>query len=230
MGIEALDAIHQVSVTENVAMRLRQAVLDGRLKPGMKLREQTLCEELGVSRTPLREAFRILQAERILDYEPYIGVKVARFSKKFLQESWEIRRLVESYAARLCAERLTEEDRAEYERMLRLMEQIDVKDVEKFEAWDEQFHFLLARKSGNNELEQMIVNLWTKTSFLRKIALFKSSNRAMASRVEHLDVLRAILSADAKEAESMMQLHFFRSEDDVAVSEFFASGEVEEEV
>jgi len=225
--MERLPTICQISATENVATLLRQAVLDGRLKPGMKLREQALCEELGVSRTPLREAFRILQAERVLEYEPYTGVKVARFSARFLRETWDIRRITESYAARLCAERFEETDRGEYEAMLAEMEQANIHDVEAFETCDEKLHFLMAKKCGNHELEQMIINLWHRTVFLRKIALYKSNRRMRASKTEHLGVLKAILEKDATAAERLMHDHFFESVKDVAASDFFLENEEE---
>jgi len=224
MGINSLNSINQKSATENVASLLREAVLDGRLKPGEKLREKELCEELGVSRTPLREAFRILQVERLLVHEPYIGVKVAHFSKKFLKETWEIRKVLESYAAGQCVVNFTEADRCEYQEILDKMENISLDDLVEFEKADENLHMLIAQKSGNMELEQMIINLWQTTTFLRKVALYKSHTRVASSKAEHISILSSILSGNEKLAIDLMRKHFINSENDVELSEFFSGG------
>jgi len=229
MENKLLESINHTSSTENVANLLREAVLDGRLKPGMKLREQALCEELGVSRTPLREAFRILQVERLLDYEPFIGVRVARFSSTFLRETWDIRNTLESFAVEQCITNFVESDRNEYLEILDLIKKLDLSNVVVFEEYDEKLHMLIASKSRNSELEQMIIDLWKRTAFLRKVALYKSIKRVASSQLEHINILNAILSLDKVRAKKQMWCHFINSKSDVELSAFFSEGMTIEE-
>ena len=210
------------TVAEVVADALREAVLNGTLNPGEKLREKAICDQMGISRTPLREAYRILQMENLLVYEPYVGVKVAYFSPTFLNENWDIRMVLEAHAARCCGTKSINVELAEFQTMLIAMRVADANNQE-FENLDEAFHLLVARKSCNTALYNQIKHLWNITNFLRKISLYKAG-RSQKSKEEHIAVLEAILDRDANRAHESMWNHLLNSKQDVETSDFFVQG------
>ena len=135
---------------------LREAIIKGKLKPGERLMEMQLAEELGVSRTPVREAIRKLELEGLVIMIPRRGAYVADLSIKDVAETFEIRLALEALAASLAAERITPEECEEMDRLLeRIGESIRQNDVKQTAALDEEFHNLLYQASRNDRLVQI---------------------------------------------------------------------------
>ena len=142
---------------EVVYETLREAIKTGGLTPGERLMEIQLAEELGVSRTPVREAIRKLELERFVVMIPRRGTYVANLSLKDINEVFEIRAALDGLAAGLAAERITEEELEQLERLLvEISEHIDHHDNEKIVATDEAFHDILYRASRNERLVGII--------------------------------------------------------------------------
>ena len=139
---------------------LREAIINGTLRPGERLMEIQMAEELGVSRTPVREAIRKLELEGFVVMMPRKGAYVAGISFKDIEDVFEVRASLEALASGLAAERITGEELEDLERILvRKKEIIADSDLPAFVESDTQFHDSLYKCSRNQRLIQMLSNL-----------------------------------------------------------------------
>lgn len=143
-----------------VFQTLREAILRGRIKPGERLMEQTLAQKLGVSRTPIREAIRMLEQEGLAVTVPRKGAQVARMTEKDMEDVLQIREALEQLAVSLACDFVTEEQIAalETERM-RFELSLRSDDIKKIAESDVRLHELLYEASGNPKLVGMLSNL-----------------------------------------------------------------------
>ena len=145
---------------EVVAEALRDAIKSGTLAPGQRLMEIQLAEELGVSRTPVREAIRKLELEGYVVMMPRRGTYVANLSIRDVNDVFEIRTALDSLACALAAERITENELESLQRLLvAIGGQIEAGDMEKIVETDMRFHDLLYQASRNTRLVGIISNL-----------------------------------------------------------------------
>ena len=177
---------------ELVFEALREAIVKGVLKPGERMMEIQLAEEMGVSRTPVREAIRKLELEGLVAMVPRKGAYVASLSMKDIVEVFEIRGALEGLAAELAAERITDEELEELERyLLRINESIETKDLTLMVEVDTDFHGQLYRASRNERLSQIISNLREQIQRFRKTSL-SLPGRMRAALEEHKQIVEAI--------------------------------------
>ena len=140
---------------------LRSAILEGKLKSGQRLMEVQLAEQLGVSRTPVREAIRKLELEGLVVMLPRKGAYVANISVKDLMDVLEIRASLEGLGASLAAERRTEEDIKNLEEIEEEFEQaVITQDIDMLLKKDIEFHECIFKAANNKKLEKMINSLW----------------------------------------------------------------------
>ena len=140
---------------------LREAIVEGNLKPGQRLMEVQLAEQLGVSRTPVREAIRKLELEGLVVMIPRKGAYVANMSLKDVIDVLEIRSSLEGLAASLSAERITDEDIKTLESIVEEFEQnVDESNVEALLKNDVEFHECIFKSTNNKKLHQLINSLW----------------------------------------------------------------------
>ena len=145
---------------EVVCETLRTAIIEGILKPGERLMEIQVSEELGVSRTPVREAIRKLELEGFVVMIPRRGTYVSDLSIKDINEVFEVRTALDVLAAGLAAERITYEELEQMERLLvELGTYIEQNDMQKIVEADSEFHDLLYSASRNMRLVGIINNL-----------------------------------------------------------------------
>lgn len=198
------------SLVDTLVERIQDAITSGELKPGSKLREQTLAASLGVSRGPLREAIRRLEGRKLLQRTPNIGVSVTAISPKDLYEVLQLREVLEGFAASLAATNMTDE---ELEALSELLEQHQqqrsVQEGTGYyqESKDFDFHFRIVKGSGNVRLIQMLCE---DLYYLLRVYRYKSSTklgRAKEALKEHRDIVAALVSRDPEEAERTMRLH-----------------------
>jgi DNA-binding GntR family transcriptional regulator len=208
------------STAENIASELRRLILSGTLKPGTKLKEEEICKQLHVSRTPLREAFRMLQSERLVTYTRYVGVSVAELSAKFVEDNWDLRTMLESYAAKQVVFNATKEEIEELYKLKKIMLDIKPNEIEKFEKYDKKFHLMIAHLSGNTELENLIIKMWDNSLSLRIIAV-QNKKRITSGCKEHTNVIQAIYERNAKKAVKYMQEHLDNAKADIFESNIF---------
>ena len=146
------------SLRSKIYHRLKNAILDGVYKPGESLIEMKLAKELGVSRTPIREAIRQLELEGLVSSIPNKGVVVEGVTMQDVEDIYDIRKMIEGLAARWAAEKITDEQLKELKDILDLMEFFtDKENVEKFSELDSKFHEIIF-KASNSRPESVLSN------------------------------------------------------------------------
>ncbi|WP_371376342.1 GntR family transcriptional regulator [Sporomusa aerivorans] len=197
---------------EVVAETLREAIVNGTLNPGERLMEIQLAEELGVSRTPVREAIRKLELEGFVVMLPRRGTYVADLSIKDINEVFEIRTALDVLAAGLAVERITEDELEQLERLLvEIGELLDTDDTDKIVEVDSQFHDVLYRASRNDRLVGIINNLREQFTRFRSISI-QYPGRMQKSVEEHRRLVEAIASRDTDLAQQIAREHMENSE------------------
>ncbi len=151
-----------IPLRDVVFKTLRQGILTGELKPGERLLEMHLAQRLGVSRTPIREAMRKLELEGLVIMVPRRGAEVANISSKSLKDVLEVRVALDSLAASLACERITQEGLDELHRACEEFAKTTREkelDATKIAKADVALHDVIVRATGNERLQQMISNL-----------------------------------------------------------------------
>lgn len=197
---------------EVVFEALREAIMSGALPPGERMMEVQLAEELGVSRTPVREAIRKLELEGFVVMIPRKGAYVAGISLKDVADVFEIRTALEALAAGLAAERITDEELEEMERIVVLKsEAIKNNDLELLIETDTQFHEVLYRASRNEKLFQIINNLREQIQRFRTTSL-ASPGRMRLALEEHKKIIEALSERNISQAQQLAQDHIENAE------------------
>lgn len=197
---------------ELVLDAIRNAIMNGSLQPRERLMEIQLAEELGVSRTPIREALRKLELEGFIVMVPRKGAYVADLTFKDIADVFEIRAALEGLAAGLAAERITEEELESMERLLvGKQEAITSGDIDRLVEVDTSFHELLYKASRNERLANIISNLREQIQRFRLTSLsFPGRNKE--SLQEHKQLVEAIQSRDSQLARHLAQEHIENAE------------------
>lgn len=191
---------------------LKEAILTGRLKPGERLMEVQLAEEMGVSRTPVREAIRKLELEGLVVMVPRKGAYVSDLSLKDAAEVFEIRSSLEGLAAALAAERITDEEIKALDKVIcDIIEAREKGDTETIIKKDMEFHQILFNASRNKRLAQIINNLKEQIDRFR-IQSFTNPVRSQSVLSEHKAILSAIKQGDAENAEKLAKAHIYEVE------------------
>lgn len=195
------------SLRAKVLYHIRNDILNGIYKPGETLIEKKLCENLGVSRTPVREAIMQLELEGLVQSIPNKGVIVKGISKKDIEDIYAIRVMIEGFAAKLAAEKITKEDLTELKEIVDLQEFYTTKkDKEHLIKFDLKFHEIILKAGKSNpliHLQKTFYHYIQKT----RVSSYKTSSRAKEALKEHKAILNAIINKDAKQAEKLTVEH-----------------------
>jgi DNA-binding GntR family transcriptional regulator len=191
---------------EEVAELLRQRIFKRELEPGSWIDEVKLAQEYGISRTPLREALKVLAAEGLVTMKVRRGAYVTEVSDRDLAEVYHLLALLESDAAGVVAQKATDAELRELQTLHKELESA-VKNRDRFFAVNERFHMRLLDIAGNRWRNQMVADLRKVMKLNRHNSLLKSG-RIQESLAEHAQVMEALLRRDAKAAAARMQLHF----------------------
>jgi DNA-binding GntR family transcriptional regulator len=187
-------------VRSQVEYHLRQAILSGRFRPGDRLIERELCELLGVSRTPLREALRFLENQRLVVNIPQRGLVVATMTLQEAEEIYQVRAAVEGQAGRLFAERANGEHQAALQGALSAVEvALQSAVVPTLAAAKDHFYAVLLAGSGNRTLTTIADSLRDRIAWLRYLTLAQPA-RADQSVKEMRRILVAVLARNYDEA------------------------------
>ncbi len=197
---------------ELVCETIRQAIVDGVFSPGERLMEIQLADEMGVSRTPVREAIRKLELEGFVVMIPRRGTYVADISIKDINEVYEIRTSLEVLAAGLAAERISDE---ELETMQRLLVEIghhmEDGNIEKIVEIDTAFHDVLYKASRNQRLAGIINNLREQITVIRRRSMMYPG-RLQNTMEEHRTLVDCIAAHDVDRAQNAARLHMENAE------------------
>lgn len=195
-----------VSLADCVFDKLENDILSGKYAYGEVLTEARLSEELGVSRTPIREAIRRLEQEHILLVTGK-GLTVQGITREDIRDIMDIRVRVEGLAAFYAAQRMSAEDKEQLKNALELQEFYAAKEDSDHMQWqDHEFHETIYAGCGSLTLQNVLVPLHRKAQKYRRASVEKRS-RAEASVREHRAIYEAIAAGNAQEAEQQMIRH-----------------------
>lgn len=191
---------------------LREAIITGELKPGERLMEVKLAEKMGVSRTPVREAIRMLELEGLVDMLPRKGAHVAELSVKDIMDVLEVRAAMDSLATRLAAERISDEEIKELKQIqLQFVSYTEKENLQGTIKKDVEFHELIYRSSRNDRLLQISNNLREQIQRFRVIYLKDYSSPGNLIK-EHEDICNAISARNSEMAQKYAQVHINNQE------------------
>ena len=203
----APDRLNIASVVDQVYAAIRERITSGSLPRGARVHQEDLAEELGVSRTPVREALRRLAAEGLVEMRTNRGARVADVDQAGMRVSYEARTVIEPGAARLAAGQRLDEPLARM-RAAVAAQRRSLRNVQRsFEA-NREFHLALAAASGNEFLSQFAERLWVarigETIYERQV---ETQERMLLDVREHEQILEAIEAGDGRRAESLTRRH-----------------------
>ncbi len=197
---------------EIVYETLRDAVISGTLQPGERLMEIQLADEMGVSRTPVREAIRKLELENFVVMIPRKGAYVANITLKDIADVYEVRGALEDLTAGLVTERITQEEQEELERILvEITDYVNKDDVEGFIEADTRFHDMLYQLTRNERLMGIVNNLREQIQRFRKSSL-RQPGRMKLALEEHIRIVDAIAQNDIDLARKYAREHIENAE------------------
>lgn len=203
--------INQADTTGNmIAQEIRKGIAEGRYKTGEKIKESDLCQRFGVSRTPVREAFRLLQNEGLLVHNPQRGVQVPEFGLEDLMYHQQMRTTLECLSAFNAAPHATAEDILKLREINRRIAEFDESNTHKTDALDREFHMTIARIGKNPYVADFLQNVLTRYEISSYVIPFQKS-RIPFTYKEHEDVITALEQNDAELAEKYMSIHFHYS-------------------
>lgn len=202
-----MERITHFVIKDKIASVLREEILNGNLKPGQRLNEKELCEKLGVSRTPLREAIRTLEAEGLVEAIPNKGSRVVSFTIDDVEDIYELRIMLEGKATEKSVERLTEENLRELEEI-----QAELREAVKNEDWyyvdllNQNFHRMLFSQGSNEHLIKIVSNL-NQFGRLIRVTAFAIPGRSLKVLEEHEEILDAVRQRKAELAKELVSKH-----------------------
>lgn len=201
----------------NVAYeRLRSDVLAGRWLPDDTLSTYGLAEDLGMSRTPVIEALKRLEAEGLIEIIPQVGCRVLRRAHKDITEAFMIRTALESLAAEVAADRITPEELEGLGEILLTAERaIEAQDPVRYEEANREFHLGIVQASGLDHLKRLLMELWTLHRYEMAARRFLGTRMKRSSR-EHRQILKALKTGDPTAAREAVDRHLRRSGEDYA--------------
>lgn len=194
-----------LTLREKILENIRDSIISGALKAGSRVSEPELAERYGISRTPIREAFRQLESEGYLTVIPRRGAVVREFSAKDVEDFYAIKSILEGYAARQACLRLTEKElerlQANNRRLHELAEQNDIKSFFKVHN---EFHDMFIKAADNERLRELITSVVTRFQRLRFMSL-SIPGRMKTAVLEHEKIIEAFRRKDAGTAEMLVR-------------------------
>ena len=197
------------SIQGRLITEIRRRIIVGEIQPGINISELALAEEFGVSRTPVRETFKQLQTEGLVEIRPRVGTFVKTPSRREITELFDMKELLEGAAARLLAQRGRVPEIDQLEENLR---QADVAvagaDQARYAELVEEFHDLLIIGADNHKLEAHYRTLMNQLAYSRLVTTsLGQPGRPLQSDREHHNVLDLIVAKDGDSAERVMREH-----------------------
>jgi len=213
--IRASDPVEAGSLSGRVFERLEDAILRGDIAPGESLNEQKISSEYGVSRTPVREAIRMLEQKNLVRPVPNKGAVVLGVDKKDLLDVYMIRSYIEGLASRWAAERITADKSKRLREIVDLQEFYYLKsNSEQISEMDSRFHETIFNYSESRRLEHMLRDLHHLIIRYRALSI-SEEGRTKKAIDEHRLILEAICDGDGDEAEKQTEIHIKNARDNL---------------
>jgi DNA-binding GntR family transcriptional regulator len=208
-----IGAAHE-NLDHQVYLIVKRMIIDRSLVPGEKIRQEKLARTLGISRTPLVNALKFLEKEKLVEARPRRGFFVRAFSRQEAISIFELREVLEGLAARRAATALTEPRKKKLRRFFtQFTDTQPIADRRRYAEEDRRFH-LYVSQIGSREFLKNILESFNIISFSYQLVSPEGLVRKPEETLgEHRDIIEAICSADAEAAERKMRRHFRRSID-----------------
>jgi DNA-binding GntR family transcriptional regulator len=191
---------HLSRTADVIRSTLQEAIVDGFLEPGTRLREESLAREFGVSRTPVREALHQLRSEKLVDHSPHQGVVVAHLTTEDIFAIYSVREVLEGLAAQLAASRASQEDHHALQEILAEMTRVfELDDPNALARLNLQFHATLRRTANNAYLDHFLSQVEHAVRRFGRTT-FSYPGRSEASIEEHRAIAEAVIAGDSERA------------------------------
>lgn len=219
--------IGPVSRSGRVFSEIRTGILSGRYREGEELKEEALGGELGVSRTPVREALRQLEQEGLIDIIPNKGAVVTGVSPDDIRDIYMVRARLDGLAASLAAGNIDEKGLEELEENVHLAEyHCERGNVDRLPELDSRFHEIIYRAGGSRYIGRMMVRLHQYSFAMRQKTLAKVS-RAEASNREHRLITEALKKRDPSLADRLSREHVIKAYENMLEKGYVNGGRIE---
>ena len=199
---------------------LSNSIIEGKIKPGEKLIENDLCRQFGISRSPIRECFRVLESEGLITIVPRKGVLIKELTSQDIEEVFPVRASLESLAVKLAIPNIGQKEIGTLQDLIKKMEEaLCNRDIRSFLSLNFSFHTILIKASNNKILEKVLKNLgrglWLRIAFL----YYQSSAEELAiSNNMHRQILEAIQKKDALFAQRSIEAHINHGKKQLLIS------------
>ncbi len=200
-------AFEHRTLNERVLARIREMIVTGAVGPGTQLDEQSLADQMRISRTPIREAISKLNREGLVEYRPYKGNFVRAFTAKQISDLFEVRIALEGLAIRLAVAKMTDEHLIRLQDILNDVHvALETGNMEQYSTADQQFHQTVAEISGNEALIETLDRLSMQVQIVRSMA---NRDPDVVERTAHErpHILAALETRDAVLAGRLMEMH-----------------------
>jgi phosphonate utilization transcriptional regulator len=209
---DAIELVRQQSLTSLVQREIERRIVAGELTPGAKLNEAELAAAMGISRGPVREAFRALEQAGLVHTEKNRGVFVRQVSLEEANEIYEVRAALEAQIGRLAAKRVTP---ALLERLRDIVKRMHAvgrtRDPDAYFPLNLEFHEALAEASGNRALATNYRRVVNELNLYRRQAIMRNVDIIPVSTKEHAAIVDAVAKGDAELAERLLYAHVLDS-------------------
>lgn len=198
------------NATERAYQAIRQKIMDGSFPPGSPLREEMLAAEIGVSRTPIRDALRRLLADGLVESTRNYGTFVTEITGDDLHEVYHLRAMLEGYAARRAAQRITAEELAELGRLADEMENMEgpaEARIARFSTLNRDFHVTIVRAARSRRLEGMLGWVLQVPLVLLKQYRMQEWVNIERSNRQHREIIEALAAHNAEWAGLLVSAH-----------------------
>ncbi|WP_233807724.1 GntR family transcriptional regulator [Paraburkholderia sp. HP33-1] len=200
---------------DTVVEHIRRFIVEGVLEPGKKLNERELCETLGISRTPLREALKVLAAEGLIEISPNRGASVSKMSEAEVRETFELMSGLEAFSGELAAERITVAELAEIKALHYAMLACRAQnDLPGYYSRNQAIHDKINEAARNSALRQMYVSVNRRLQALRFRSNYQTPKWDRAIH-DHDEMLKALEARDGKKLSAILRQHLLDKRDAV---------------
>ena len=202
-----MKVIEKKTLHEEIANNLRELIMSGELQEGDKIKEDELCRSMGISKTPLREALRVLSVEGLIKLVPNRGSFVSTPTFEEIREMFDVMSVLEGICARAAAEKMSAKDLATLEKLHNKLEKNFKRRAQReYIRINNQYHSFVQELAGNRTLNQIVNGLRQKILLYRYQSL-NLPERFEQSIQEHRDLIEAFRKKDPKKVETLMRRH-----------------------
>lgn len=205
--LSAINPVKREGLHQAVVAQLREAIVEGKIAPGSRLSERALCEQMGVSRTPMREAFKVLAGESLIQILPNKGAIVPRMSVVEVAQTFEVIAALEGLSGQLAAQRASDEQIQRIQKLQADMELAHQRsNLSRYYSLNSEIHSLISEAAHNPVLKETYLSINARLQSLRFRSNLNRSKWDKAVR-EHAQIARALSRRDGGKLAELLVAH-----------------------